>query len=161
MFQKKINLIGVLLFIALMIYSCIDDDICDKATTPRLTLVLDSLGSKYKKKQLYIDRKNTDGTVREEGIFSGKDSIQIPLNAMSKETVYYLYDSANTSESDKNIITIRYETEQRFVSKACGFKVIYNNITYEGTQLINIKSITPQTTSIHDESSTNLHIAYY
>ncbi|MDR1877046.1 MAG: hypothetical protein LBQ84_05425 [Flavobacteriaceae bacterium] len=160
MFRKKINLSAFLFLTLVFIYSCIDDDVCNEVTTPRLTIVLDSLGSKYKKNSLYVDRKNADGTISQEGIFLGKDSIKITLNALSNETVYYFYDSANTLDSDKNSITVRYQTEHKFVSKACGFKVLYNQVTYEGSYLTNIKSITPLTTEIHNESSTNLRISY-
>ncbi|WP_295809053.1 DUF6452 family protein [uncultured Apibacter sp.] len=160
MFQKKLNLLFVLFFMCILVFSCVDDDVCDKVTTPRLTIELDSLGIKYKKKRLIVDRKKSDGSIQSEGIFEGKDSIQLPLNSLSDETVFYLYDTPHTPDSCKNIITIKYTTEQQFVSKACGFKVVYNGITYDPTVLKNIKSISGQTNQIYNESSTNLHIAY-
>jgi hypothetical protein len=160
MFQKKINILFALFFLCILIFSCVDDDVCDKVTTPRLTIELDSLGSKYKKNRLYVDRKNPDGTIQSEGVFQKKDSIQLPLNSLSDETIFYLYDTLHTPDSCKNIITIKYLTEQHFVSKACGFKVIFNNVTYEATALTNIKTITGKSNHIYNESSTNLHIAY-
>jgi hypothetical protein len=160
MFQKKINILLVLFFLCILIFSCVDDDVCDKVTTPRLTIELDSMGSKYKKNRLYVDRKNSDGTIHSEGVFQRKDSIQLSLNSLSDETVFYLYDTLHTPDSCKNIITIKYLTEQRFVSKACGFKIIFNDVTYEATSLTNIKTITGQTNQIYNESSTNLRIAY-
>lgn len=160
MFQKKINILFVLSFIGLLVFSCVDDDVCDKVTTPRLTIELDSLGNKYKKTRLYVDRKMPDGSVHSEGVFLGKDSIQLPLNSLSDETVFYLYDTLHTPDSSKNIITIKYLTDQQFVSKACGFKVTFNEVTYDATALTTIKSITGQTNQIYNESSTNLRIAY-
>ena len=158
MFQKKINVVLTLFVAISIIYSCVDDDVCDEVATPRLTvLIQDSLGNKLKKDSLYIDRKNSDGTISNVGVFVGMDSLKIALNAISNETVFYIYDSLKTPDADKNILTLHYQTEQKFVSKACGFMVLYTGMTYN-SQLKNIKKITPNTTELQDETSTQTHI---
>ncbi len=161
MFQKKINIPLIFLFISVItFYSCVDDDICDKSTTPRLTIGFkDTSNNSYVVDSLFVDRVNTDGTVSKEGLFTEVDSVRISLNAISNKTVFYLYNSKLTQDADKDIITVKYQTGQKFVSKACGFKVTYNNVTYELTQAKNIKSIIPNTTEINDESK-NVFIIY-
>lgn len=159
MFQKKINLLIISVFTLLFIYSCVDDDVCDKTTTPRLTIAfVDSLNKKLKKDTIFIDELNTDSTLSRH-IFTKVDSVRIPLNALSHKTVLYLYNSLKTADSNKNIITITYQTSQEFVSKACGFKILYNNVNFAPTRLINIKKITSNTTQIREESK-NLYITY-
>ncbi len=160
MFRKKINLVFILFISALVTYSCVDDDVCDKSTTPRLTIGFkDIYDNKYVVDSLIVDRVNTDGTISNEGIFTKIDSVRIPLNAISDKTVFYLYNSKQTLDADKDIITVKYQTAQEFVSKACGLRAVFNNVTYELTQAKKIKALTPNTTEIHNESK-NLYITY-
>lgn len=159
MFSKKINLIIIYILTFSFIYSCVDDDVCDKISTPRLTIAfVDSLNQKLKKDSIFIDEVNLDNTMSRH-VFSGIDSIKIPLNALSDKTILYLYDKKFTPDSIKNIITVTYQTEQEYVSKACGFKILYKNVNFDPTRLINIKKITSNTTQIREESK-NLYITY-
>lgn len=159
MFSKKINLIIIYILTFSFIYSCVDDDVCDKIATPRLTIAfVDSLNQKLKKDSIFIDEVNLDNTMSRH-VFSGIDSIKIPLNALSDKTILYLYDKKSTPDSIKNIITVTYQTEQEYVSKACGFKILYKNVNFDPTRLTNIKKITTNTTQIREESK-NLYITY-
>ncbi|PQL92633.1 DUF6452 family protein [Apibacter adventoris] len=159
MFSKKINLIIIYILTFSFIYSCVDDDVCDKISTPRLTIAfVDSLNQKLKKDSIFIDEVNLDNT-KSRHVFSGIDSIKIPLNALSDKTILYLYDKKSTPDSIKNIITVTYQTEQEYVSKACGFKILYKNVNFDPTRLTNIKKITSNTTQIREESK-NLYITY-
>lgn len=159
MFSKKINLIIIYILTFSFIYSCVDDDVCDKISTPRLTIAfVDSLDQKLKKDSMFIDEVNLDNTISRH-VFSGIDSIRIPLNALSDKTILYLYDKKSTPDSIKNIITVTYQTEQEYVSKACGFKILYKNVNFDPTRLTNIKKITSNTTQIREESK-NLYITF-
>jgi len=52
------------------------------------------------------------------------DSILIPLDVTSNQIIYNL-----SSESNIDIITINYDVEEIFVSRSCGFKAIFNNVS--------------------------------
>ena len=52
------------------------------------------------------------------------DSILIPLDVTSNQIIYNL-----SSESNIDIITINYDVEEVFVSRSCGFKAIFNNVS--------------------------------
>jgi hypothetical protein len=48
----------------------------------------------------------------------------IPLDATSNQIIYNL-----SSESNLDVITINYDIEEVFVSRSCGFKAIFNNVS--------------------------------
>ena len=48
----------------------------------------------------------------------------IPLDVTSNQIIYNL-----SSESNLDIITINYDVEEVFVSRSCGFKAIFNNVS--------------------------------
>ena len=52
------------------------------------------------------------------------DSILIPLDVTSNQIIYNL-----SSESNIDVITINYDVEEVFVSRSCGFKAIFNNVS--------------------------------
>jgi hypothetical protein len=52
------------------------------------------------------------------------DSILIPLDVTSNQIIYNL-----SSESNLDVITINYDIEEVFVSRSCGFKAIFNNVS--------------------------------
>ena len=52
------------------------------------------------------------------------DSILIPLDVTRNQIIYNIY-----SESNIDIITINYDVEEVFVSRSCGFKAIFNNVS--------------------------------
>ena len=52
------------------------------------------------------------------------DSIVIPLDVTSNQIIYNFSSGTNV-----DILTIDYEIEEVFVSRSCGFKAIFNNVT--------------------------------
>ncbi|MBT5290081.1 MAG: hypothetical protein HOL35_07905, partial [Flavobacterium sp.] len=52
------------------------------------------------------------------------DSVVIPLDVTSNQIIYNF-----SSGSNLDILTIDYEIEEVFVSRSCGFKAIFNNVT--------------------------------
>ena len=84
----------------------------------------------------FYDATNTSNTksvsnlsVNPEGldvIYSNEslDSILIPLDVTSGQIIYNFSKGNN-----QDIITIDYDVEEVFVSRSCGFKAIFNNVT--------------------------------
>ena len=109
--------------IALLISSCEKDDFCIEPITPNMII-------------RFYDATNTSNTksvsnlsVNPEGldvIYSNEslDSILIPLDVTSGQIIYNFSKGNN-----QDIITIDYDVEEVFVSRSCGFKAIFNNVT--------------------------------
>ena len=53
------------------------------------------------------------------------DSIYIPLNSLATETVYN-FSKGNTI----NQFTIKYTPEDEYISRSCGFRTIFNEVTF-------------------------------
>ena len=71
----------------------------------------------------------TDLSVNPEGLedlytSTSLDSILIPLDVTSNQIIYNFSTGTNI-----DILTINYEVEEVFVSRSCGFKAIFNNVT--------------------------------
>ena len=109
--------------IALLFLSCEKDDFCIDSITPNMII-------------RFYDAANTSNTksvsnltVNPEGldvIYSNEslDSIVIPLDVTSDQIIYNFSKGNN-----QDIITIDYDVEEVFVSRSCGFKAIFNNVT--------------------------------
>lgn len=103
--------------------SCEKDDFCIDPITPNMII-------------RFYDATNTPNTksvsnlsVNPEGldvIYSNEslDSILIPLDVTSNQIIYNFSKGNN-----QDIITIDYDVEEVFVSRSCGFKAIFNNVT--------------------------------
>ncbi len=103
--------------------SCEKDDFCIDPITPNMII-------------RFYDATNTSNTksvsnlsVNPEGldvIYSNEslDSILIPLDVTSNQIIYNFSKGNN-----QDIITIDYDVEEVFVSRSCGFKAIFNDVT--------------------------------
>ena len=66
------------------------------------------------------------------------DSIAIPLNSLAQETIYTLkMNSTDNTIANNQIatLTIKYNPEDDYVSRSCGFRVIYKDVNLEYTRL--------------------------
>ena len=122
--MKKIVLL--LLFMA-TILSCEKDDICIDATTPNLIIrfydntdktVLKSVPS------LYVWAVDKDSTQINVSI----DTLVIPLNTLQDLSNYKF--SSNSIIDD---ITLTYTRSDEFVSRSCGYKTVFDNLSITTT----------------------------
>ncbi len=143
--NKTIILLFIIIFFIVYI-SCEKDDLCIKSpVTPNLILRFYDSDNKEELKsveKLYIWSEGKDS------IFNGvsTDSISLPLNSLTTQTVYKISDGTNI-----NILTIEYTIEEEYVSRSCGFKIIYkdliltsNNIWFSEITPTTLKTITSQ-----------------
>jgi len=105
--------------------SCEKDDFCTQnPVTPKLILrFYDDTNRESVKTvdNLYVWAEGKDSLF----INASLDSLFIPLNSAATETVY------NFSKNNiVNQFTIQYTTENEFVSRSCGFKVIFNDVNF-------------------------------
>jgi hypothetical protein len=119
--MKKYYLL--LSIIALLISSCEKDDFCIEPVTPNMIIRF------YNATKITQTKPVTDLSVYSEGFDelytnANLDSILIPLDVTSNQIIYNL-----SSESNLDVITINYDIEEVFVSRSCGFKAIFNNVS--------------------------------
>ncbi|MDB2336169.1 DUF6452 family protein [Flavobacteriaceae bacterium] len=119
--MKKYYLL--LSLIALLVSSCEKDDFCIEPITPNMVIRF------YNATNITQTKPVEDLSVNPEGfdeLYSNAnlDSILIPLDVTSNQIIYNL-----SSESNIDIITINYDVEEVFVSRSCGFKAIFNNVS--------------------------------
>ena len=109
--------------IALLISSCEKDDFCIEPITPNMIVRF------YNATNIAETKAVTDLTVNPNDLDSiyinvSIDSIVIPLDVTSNQIIYNFSSGTNV-----DILTINYEIEEVFVSRSCGFKAIFNNVT--------------------------------
>lgn len=150
--MKKILFI---LFICILIAACEKDDICTQnPVTPNLVLrfydveddtTLKSVSS------LYVWSEGKDSIYNNESL----DSISLPLNNAHTETIYKLSDGTTV-----NTLTILYTPEEDYISRSCGFRIIYNDVvlTSDNTWIV---SITPENlTTINNQNAAHVQIRH-
>ncbi|WP_348715268.1 DUF6452 family protein [Tenacibaculum sp. 190130A14a] len=127
----------LIIIFTLLIGACEKDDFCtDSRTTPRLVL-------RFYDKDANTDLKNVErlsviAQGKTDSLFTNQttDSIAIPLNSLETETIYTLKVNnvdGTLANNQVSTITIQYATEEEFVSRSCGFRIIFNNVTLSQT----------------------------
>ena len=90
------------------------------------------------------------------------NSISIPLNSLTLETRYILKkNDDNGAKVDDKIatFTIKYDTEEEFISRSCGFKVKFNNLEFSSNTNSWITDFTPTTIiNLDDQSAAHVQI---
>ncbi|CAL2081202.1 DUF6452 family protein [Tenacibaculum sp. 190524A05c] len=153
---KKLIVCAVLISMAI---SCEKDDFCEfSSPTPNLVLrfydkdVNDDL--KSVQRLSIIAQGKTDSLYMNRTV----DSIAIPLNTNATETIYTIKRNeatGNIADNETATLTIRYTPEEQYLSRSCGFRFIFNNITLEKTGWIDSLSITTLETI---NSQENAHV---
>ena len=133
------------------ILSCEKDDICIDATTPNLIIrfydntdktVLKSVPSLY---VWAVDKDSTQINV-------SVDTLVIPLNTMQDLSNYKF--SSNSIIDD---ITLTYTRNDEFVSRSCGYKTIFDNLSITTTSNWILDSEIINST-VNNETSAHLYI---
>lgn len=141
------------LFLSIFIISCEKDDFCvQNPVTPNLILRFYDANERETLKSastLYVWAEGKDTIFENVSV----DSLFIPLNSLSTETVY------NFSKDDiVNQFTISYSPEEEYVSRSCGFKVIFNDVTFNSDNNW-IIDFTPSTlTTINNQNEAHVKI---
>ena len=143
--MKKIATL-LLLFVCIA-FSCEKDDICpeDTPTTPSLIVEFrDFTLIDNTKSVTGLRIEDFDNSTHVLGDHSSTSEVQmiLPLKTDALETKYKVYrdyvDTDGVITGNPDVITITYETKEVYVSRACGYKIIFENV---------LLTITPETTS--------------
>mgnify|MGYP005691917765 FL=1 len=156
--KKLLTLIAVLI---LCLTACEPDDICLEGTTgsPNLIVVF------YDKNQTDTKKSVTDlqikGLDMETLLYdSTTDSISLPIKTISNSTSFSLIATQNGNTLE-DIITFNYDPEDKFISRACGFKTRFNNLTFSTSNTLNwVEFIELLTNSISDTNNTHVKILH-
>lgn len=136
--KPTLGLIAILLGIFLGLGSCEKDDICVDGDTPLLVVgFFDQADAEQETAKdvttLRIREVNSSGFPPSVSDRVTTDSIAIPLpNSATTVTYLLISNSADTDGNETgNIDTLdmSYTLSQRFVSRACGFVAVYEDLT--------------------------------
>lgn len=138
--MKKI--VAFLLIAAFSFSSCEKDDICDAntPTTPRLVIEFYDINNPTVLKNVtdlkVIGEGMTEGIIfnnatDDERYLTSGTSIAIPLKTDSDATTYsFILNSGNANPAliDTDKITFNYTKKDVYISRACGFKIVFDFI---------------------------------
>ena len=153
----------LLIFTLTIISGCEKDDICLLPTTPKLILRFydntnPTTTKNVERLSIWAEGKDTISNYKSISL----DSVAIPLNVNATQTIYHLKSNSvdgNLANNVSNTITINYTTTEEYVSRSCGFKTIFNNVTITSNAGW-IQSFTPNSlTTINNE--TNAHVQIF
>lgn len=147
-------------FAALSAVSCEEDDVCVGEGTPNLTVVFrNSIDDTKLRDSIFIESLNADNVVLDTVLYwTVTDSIKLPLGGLDETTSYFQIRRKMTGTPD--VLTVNYNTKSSYVSKACGFRITYDNLGYQSTEN-EIQNLVPGESNIlENESATNLYIYY-
>lgn len=174
----------ILLFIAAFSFSsCEKDDICDASTptTPRLVFEFYDKSNPSVLKNVsnlkVIGNEMTTGIVfnktatDDSKYLANGNTISIPLKTNSNTTIYrFILNSGNTNPNliDTDEVTFNYTRRDVFVSRACGFKVLFtldqSNATVHKaiptTKLKWMQLISVEKSNIDNENETHIKVFF-
>lgn len=146
--KKVLFIIGVIIILS----SCEKDDFCTQTpVTPNLILRFYDNANRSTLKAttgLHVWAANKDSIF----VNIATDSIAIPLNSATSQTVY------NLSEGNiVNQLTIDYNVKNEYVSRSCGFKSTFENVTISSNNTW-INDIQIATTTINNQNTAHVQV---
>lgn len=152
------------------IFNCEKDDICEEGTptTPRLIVEFYDNAVPTNKKTV-TDLKITATGQTNSLDFNAVSKIELPLKVNENTVSYQLVlnsKNTNTALQNQDIIDISYTRKDVYISRACGFKTVFNlNENPNGILLTPdtdnwIKEINIQKFVIENENETHVKIFF-
>lgn len=175
--MKKIITLIVVSFLIYSSSSCEKDDICDAntPTTPRLIIdfydITNPSAAKSVTNLAIVGNGMTQGI-----LFNGISKIQVPLKTDADNTKYSFilnYGNANPALVYTDVLEFNYSRSTVFVSRACGYKTLFNlnndtalanafvlNNDPAATEGVWIKNISVAKYNLETENETHLKIYF-
>ena len=87
------------------------------------------------------------------------DSIALPLR-LQNPTTYLFQTVVSGTTTSTATLTLTYNTEETFVSKACGIKTTYNTLsaTIQDANTSWLKGVTIKNNSVNNEKKAHIHL---
>ena len=120
------------LLLMLINFGCERDEICLEEITPKLILRFYNENNPDELKSvrgLVINIEGIEGDYEDESLTVLTDSIAVPLRVTENSTKIILSlpgDSDQDDENNLDTLSVIYTQEDIFISRACGYKTIYN-----------------------------------
>ncbi len=178
---KKI-IFSFLIFLSLALSSCEKDDICDAntPTTPRLIVKFFDINSPTTAKNVtnlkVIGSGMTTGIVfnatatGDAKYLTNANSIAIPLKPDADAVTYsFILNSGNSNAAliSQDDLIINYTRQEIFVSRACGYKTVFNlkpspftQTAVPSTNNFWMKTIVVEKNNIDNETDTHVKIFF-
>lgn len=161
--------------------SCEPDDICPASTPTTPSLVIEAFDADNPENNKNIFGLTVIGVGQTEplpGYFNvSKNKLLLPLDTRTNKTQYqlikdtFINDNGTPDDSsddyidgNSDLITINYSTKAVFVSRACGYKYIFENVSIQVDQNDPnpwISSIAPINPNQSVENETETHFNLY
>ena len=147
------KIILFIFIVIIVISACEKDDFCTQnPVTPNLVLRFYDDANRETLKSvetLYVWVAGKDSIYTN----VNTDSIAIPLNSLATETMYNFSNGTTV-----NTFTISYTPEEEYISRSCGFRIIFNDATFTSNNIW-IRDFSPSTlTTINSQSSAHVQI---
>jgi len=162
------NTLFILLLLIIVTTSCERDDICIDATTPNLLInFFDNEDPTETNPVTNLSVRVLEIENDSLPLLTNDTIVSVPLKVTELNTRYILtLNSLGDSSTDATIklnrdtINVTYTPQEVFVGRACGFKSVFNNVTYELTDDSNnwIKSLEVVSDTINDETVAHVKI---
>jgi hypothetical protein len=128
--KRLIASVGLLLLVALYLWSCEKDDICtgDTPTTPSLLINFYNKDNAEAPKTVTGFKYFVEGDPKVITIDGSVSSIRVPLkvDATSTKWGFILSTSTNNvTRTNTDFLEFKYTTQQTYVSRACGYKTTF------------------------------------
>jgi Family of unknown function (DUF6452) len=175
---KVITLLLCITFAGITI-SCERDDICPESTSTTPNLIIELYDNTLRENEKFVTKLRVQG-VNNDNVLDGYNAVQVkdiilPLRTDTTATQYKLHkdyavndNGTPTDPSDdfitgnEDIITIKYTAEQVFVSRACGYKTVFRNISLtiepdSDNWILSRQSVTDNQ-SVEDETTAHFYL---
>lgn len=162
------NWILLMLAVLLLSLSCERDDICATSTptTPLLTIGFLDGDNINETKSLNINIYKPD--LSDSIVYTNASTIEIPLRTDTTATVLVFVKNPNNlvaaeDPNNADTVTFNYTPQEEFISSACGYRVIYTNLSIQynpGSDGRWIDDLTFTTRTISDEDTTQVFISH-
>lgn len=159
--MKNLKPLFILSFVILLFIGCDSDDFCE-INSPTPNLVLRFYNKDAKKDVKIVQRFSIIAQNKIDSLYTNisVDSIAIPLNSKTTETIYTFKKNeidGNNLNNEIATLSITYTPQEEFISRSCGFRFIFNDLTFEKSGWID--SISTKTIkNINSQANAHLDI---
>ena len=177
--MKQYIYLVVLILACLWIKSCERDDLCSESTptTPNLIIDVFNIDSQENKKNvqnLVVADIDLETTLPNYTLVSS-NNIVLPLKTTENSTQFILIKGASINDNDTpedstddffegnyDTLTINYSRKDVYVSRACGYKTIFENVTLtieedDDNWILSQQPLNPNQ-SVEDETAAHFNI---
>ncbi|WGK64589.1 DUF6452 family protein [Croceiramulus getboli] len=150
--------------LSVVVSGCERDDICAQSTPTTPLLIIEFYDVDNQTDLKPVTNLLVQATDVEEPfqLFNGVSRIALPLKTNELSTAYTLTLNAGSEQAENtDELVIDYETLEEFISRACGFKVTYNNVEImdiPGTDGSWIQGLNQEQFNITNENEAHLFI---